>query len=276
MEQMKAALVGIDAVIDETYGWGDSYALDTFMTGFNFTAADVASGDYPFLSSMTLRHDALKVNHEESGSWGTAWFEDAIVRADMVLDDIASYLHPSLLPSHSSRFFRDIAVGETITLATAADCTDPHAVCPGETAPPSPPVQTNYCMFGFCLLAAPPPPQTPPPPSPPPPPHSPPPPSPQPPSPSPPPPSPQPPSPSTPSPSESVPLGAAQEAAADDSSADVATVGGVVGGIAAVVIFVLVGFLCYMCQREKQGKPVFQQVEAQVNKPSTEMAENKA
>ena len=61
MEQMKAALVGIDAVIDETYGWGDSYALDTFMTGFNFTAADVASGDYPFLSSMTLRHDALKV-----------------------------------------------------------------------------------------------------------------------------------------------------------------------------------------------------------------------
>ena len=158
MEQMKAALVGIDAVIDETYGWGDSYALNTFMAGFNFTAADVASGDYPFLSSMTLRHDALKVNHEESGSWGTAWFEDAIVRADMVLDDIASYLHPSLLPSHSSRFFRDIAVGETITLATAADCTDPHAVCPGETAPPSPPVQTNYCMFGFCLLAAPPPP----------------------------------------------------------------------------------------------------------------------
>ena len=76
--------------------------------------------------------------------------------------------------------------------------------------------------------------------------------------------------------SESVPLGAAQEAAADDSSADVATVGGVVGGIAAVVIFVLVGFLCYMYQREKQGKPVFQQVEAQVNKPSTEMAENKA
>ena len=76
MEQMKAALVGIDAVIDETYGWGDSYALDTFMTGFNFTAADVASGDYPFLSSMTLRHDALKVNHEESGSWGTAWFDD--------------------------------------------------------------------------------------------------------------------------------------------------------------------------------------------------------
>ena len=257
MEQMKAALVGIDAVIDETYGWGDSYALDTFMTGFNFTAADVASGDYPFLSSMTLRHDALKVNHEESGSWGTAWYEDAIVRADIVLDDIASYLHPSLLSSHTPRFFRDIAVGETITLATAADCTDPHAVCPGETAPPSPPVQTNYCMFGFCLLAAPPSPQTPPP-SPP----------------SPPPPSPQPPSPSTPSPSESVSPGAAQEA--DDSSADVATVGGVIGGIAAVVIFVLVGFLCYMYQREKQGKPVFQQVEAQVNKPSTEMAENKA
>ena len=110
MEQMKAALVGIDAVIDETYGWGDSYALDTFMTGFNFTAADVASGDYPFLSSMTLRHDALKVNHEESGSWGDAWYEDAIVRADMVLDDIASYLMLPPAPALNVPHYRDCAL----------------------------------------------------------------------------------------------------------------------------------------------------------------------
>ena len=36
MAQMKAALVGIDAVIDETYAYGDSYALADFMSAFNF------------------------------------------------------------------------------------------------------------------------------------------------------------------------------------------------------------------------------------------------
>ena len=47
---------------------------------------------------------------------------------------------------------------------------------------------------------------------------------------------------------------------------------GVVGGIAAVVIFVLVGFLCYMCQREKQGKPMFTNLDTTNIAPSqTEM-----
>merc|ERR1740130_1297775 len=72
------------------------------------------------------------------------------------------------------RFFRNIAAGETITLATAAQCDDPHATCPGETAPPKPPMELNYCSGALCLLAAPPsPPPSPSPPSPSPPPPSP-------------------------------------------------------------------------------------------------------
>ena len=229
MEQMKTALVGIDAVIDETYHFGNTYTLSEFKSKFNFSDADVASGDYPFLTSKTLRHDGLMVNHQESGSFGTAWYEDAIVRADIVLDDIASYLHPSLLPSYKSRFFRDIAVGEAVTLATAADCTDPHAVCPGETAPPSPPMVSNFCMFGFCLLIAPPsPPPPPPPPSPPP-----------------------PPPPAAPVPDKSSGLSPGEQA------------GIAVGVVLAVGFIAMIIFVCYLISKEKAGKPLFTNLDVQ-------------
>merc|ERR1719424_2260128 len=100
-------------------------------------------------------------------AFGTAWFEDAIPRADITVDDFASYLHPTLMPStYVPRFIRNIAAGETVTLSTAAQCNDPYATCPGETAPPKPPMELNYCSGALCLLAAPPSPPPPPPPSP--------------------------------------------------------------------------------------------------------------
>ena len=50
----------------------------------------------------------------------------------------------------------------------SSQCTDPFAVCPGETAPPSPPAEVNYCLENLCRITAPPsPPSPPPPPSPP-------------------------------------------------------------------------------------------------------------
>ena len=173
---LKAVLAGIDVVIDENFDSDNTYTYDMFVTKLNFSSAETAAV-YPFLNSKVLRTDRLKVQSNVQGwaTFGTAWFEDAIPRADIVVDDLVSYLHPTLAPSdYVPRFIRNIAAGETITLATAAGCDDPYATCPGETAPPQPPKELNYCTGGLCVLAAPPSPPPsplpPPPPSPPPPP----------------------------------------------------------------------------------------------------------
>merc|ERR1719162_2491189 len=38
-------------------------------------------------------------------------------------------------------------------LSTAAQCNDPYATCPGETAPPKPPTELNTCLFSSCVVA---------------------------------------------------------------------------------------------------------------------------
>merc|ERR1719162_1443010 len=38
-------------------------------------------------------------------------------------------------------------------LSTAAQCDDPYATCPGETAPPKPPTELNTCLFSSCVVA---------------------------------------------------------------------------------------------------------------------------
>ena len=55
--------------------------------------------DYPFLNKV-LRADRLmgQSNAQGYATFGTAWFEDAIPRADITLDDLAFYLHPTLMP----------------------------------------------------------------------------------------------------------------------------------------------------------------------------------
>ena len=151
--EMKAVLAGIDVVIDETYHVDNTYTHDMFVTKLNFSSAETAAV-YPFLNNKVLRWDRLMV--QSAVAFGGAWYEDAIVRADIVVDDLASYLHPTQAPSgYVPRFFRNIAAGETVTLATAAGCDDPYATCPGETAPPSPPMELNSCVFSSCVVAKP-------------------------------------------------------------------------------------------------------------------------
>ena len=230
---LKAALAGIDVVIDENFDSDNTYTHDMFMTKLNFSSAETAAV-YPFLNNNVLRTDRLKVqsNVQGSATFGTAWFEDAIPRADIVVDDLASYLHPTQAPSgYVPRFFRNIAAGETVTLATAAGCDDPYATCPGETAPPSPPVDRNYCTGGLCVLAAPPSP----------------------------PPSPLPP-PSPPPPSSPKVLTPESNISEDDDD-DTVMVAGLVGGLLGAAVLCLLVVVCYMYSREKQGKPIFQKMD---------------
>ena len=169
---LKAVLMGIDVVIDENGGLAD-YALSDFMTKNNFSSA-MSATDYPFMNKV-LRTDRIMApgTVESGGSFyqGSAEKEDGFVKVDAMLNDLASYLHPTLMPStHQPHFIRNIAASETVTLATAAGCDDSYATCPGETAPTKPPMELNYCSGALCLLAAPPSPPPPPPTQPPPPP----------------------------------------------------------------------------------------------------------
>ena len=155
---LKAALAGIDVVIDESGGLAD-YALSNFMTNFNFSSA-MSATDYPFMNKV-LRTDRIMAPGTVS-SWGSVYQgsaekEDGFVKVDAMLNDLASYIHPTLMPStYAPHFVRNIAAGETVTLASATTCDDPYATCPGETAPPKPPMELNYCSGALCSLAAPP------------------------------------------------------------------------------------------------------------------------
>ena len=87
---------------------------------------------------------------------GSAWSEEGLIKGDVALKDLVSYLHPTLVPSdYVPYFFRNIAAGETVTLASASTCDDPHATCPGEIAPPKPPTELNSCVFSTCVVAKP-------------------------------------------------------------------------------------------------------------------------
>merc|ERR1740130_2395786 len=152
---LKAALAGIDVVIDETGGLAD-YALSNFMTNFNFSSA-MSATDYPFMNKV-LRHDRLMAPGTVD-SWGTLYQgsadkEDGFVKVDAMLNDLASYIHPTLMPStHQPYFVRNIAAAQTVTLASPTTCDDPYATCPGETAPPKPPTELNSCLFSTCVVA---------------------------------------------------------------------------------------------------------------------------
>ena len=87
---------------------------------------------------------------------GSAEKEDGFVKVDTMMGDLASYFHPTLAPpDHAPYFIRNIAAGETVTLASASTCDDPHATCPGEIAPPKPPTELNSCVFSTCVVAKP-------------------------------------------------------------------------------------------------------------------------
>ena len=227
----------IDVVIDETYSaTPPSYTIDSFKAGFELT-----DDDYPFLATSrvykTDKRLAPLIN--SGGSYGTDWMESALPHADLALLDFAVTLVPQLkdetfthpaegsvdLADFKTRWLRNIATGEDAVVVDASECDDPSAVCPGDLAALSATLPVyNGCDNDFCFTAFPPSP-----------PYS---------KPSPPPP---------PPPTRPAPI--------DNSKVDDAVVGRVVGGLLGAVTLGLLVFVCYMYSREKQGNPVFQQMD---------------
>ena len=226
----------IDVVIDETYSaTPPSYTIESFKAGFELT-----DDDYPFLAtSRVYKTDKRLAPLNSGGSYGTDWMESALPHADLTLLDFAVTLVPQLkgetfthagesldLADFKTRWLRNIATGENAVVVDTSECDDPSAVCPGDLAALSatPPVY-NGCDNDFCFTAFPPSP-----------PYS---------KPSPPP----PPPPTWPAPID------------NSSKVDDAVVGRVVGGLLGAVTLGLLVFVCYMYSREKQGNPVFQQMD---------------
>ena len=235
----------IDVVIDETYSaTPPSYTIDSFKAGFELTDGDLTnasetSADYPFLaSSRVYKTDKRLTPLNSGGSYGTDWMESALPHADLALLDFAVTLVPQLkdetfthagesvdLADFKTRWLRNIATGEDAVVVDASECDDPSAVCPGDLAALSATLPVyNGCDNDFCFTAFPPSP-----------PYS---------KPSPPPP---------PPPTRPAPI--------DNSKVDDAVVGRVVGGLLGAVTLGLLVFVCYMYSREKQGNPVFQQMD---------------
>ena len=106
----------LDAVFDDAYPAGGdfvAYTFDTFKTRYQLSAADVSSGDYPFLtSSRVYRTDKRLAPATSWGAYGTDFFESAIPHADTFLNDVAKVLVPNNYPTYTTRFIRDIAAGE--------------------------------------------------------------------------------------------------------------------------------------------------------------------
>mmetsp|Transcript_45970 Transcript_45970/g.146766 ORF Transcript_45970/g.146766 Transcript_45970/m.146766 type:complete len:456 (-) Transcript_45970:148-1515(-) len=127
LADLKARLVGVDTVVDETYAWDPtSYTLQTFLSTFKFTAEDVASGDYPFLTyGSVLRFDRIAAKDPASGSVGLGWYESAVPNPAMVVEDMLRHLQPSVcgddVPCEPA-FFRNIALCQVPVWQTAAHC----------------------------------------------------------------------------------------------------------------------------------------------------------
>lgn len=136
--ELHAALMGVDVLVDETIVIDlirpDAYSYSDFLSYFQFTPADVASGDYPFLTTRSVYRPDKAVS---DGSWGyTAvdWLESAVSDAPAVIADFSAILHPS--NATSTRWHRNLGTNERCTVLTGAQCANPivASVCGGPTS----------------------------------------------------------------------------------------------------------------------------------------------
>ena len=138
---LRAALVGVDVLIDETLIYPQSpetYSYASFLTSFGFTPADVSSGLYPFLTNGAVWREDKTLNDGTYGFFGQDWFANGISQPQTALVDFRAVLFPSATSSAgaSTTWLRNLARADPFVVRESAQCADPAVttLCGGPSA----------------------------------------------------------------------------------------------------------------------------------------------
>ncbi|KAJ3060319.1 hypothetical protein HK102_009575 [Quaeritorhiza haematococci] len=107
-----AALKDVDILIDETFGASTQQKV---LEGYGLTDK---STEYKFVANKQIWRPDGQVNNLAA----TAWFESALVFANVVLNDLVYIAHPESLPNYQPTYIRNIFTASPKVL-TDKDCT---------------------------------------------------------------------------------------------------------------------------------------------------------
>jgi hypothetical protein len=131
---LHAALRGVAVLIDETLIYPaspETYTYASFLAAFNFTAADAASGVYPFLTNGAVYREDRIINDGIYGFFGTDWFANAVAQPQAALADFyAALFPPASAPASSASaapttWLRNLARDAPFVVRESAQCADP-------------------------------------------------------------------------------------------------------------------------------------------------------
>ena len=166
MEAMREFLKGADYVIDTSSSYGlcpeggaFCYNITHFLGYFGLDGASTA--DYPFLANGVIRLDKRQSDNTDfggPGAIGDDWFESQLSQPSLTIHDVAAIIHPDAFPGYTTRWMRNLVKGEVAEVVSKGECTDPYAVCSGETAPAKSVYAAaaeiaNECIGDMCALS---------------------------------------------------------------------------------------------------------------------------
>ena len=129
----RAALAGVSVLLDETVvypGSPETYTLRTFLDNWGFTAADAASGQYPFLKNGRIYREDKTINDGEWGAFGTDWYANGVSQPQVALSDFLAVLYPGTpaAAAGGTTWLRNLAAAEPFVVRTSAQCAGAEAV----------------------------------------------------------------------------------------------------------------------------------------------------
>jgi len=111
-------LASVDVLVDETYAFAPrSYTFDSFKTTYGLNGTEA----YNFLTSKRV----ARVDGSISEGDDLDWYESRIVRPDWAVEGLARFIDPS----HTRKYFRNIAENETPIVVAKDSCDLKLPVC---------------------------------------------------------------------------------------------------------------------------------------------------
>ena len=123
----KAALQGVQVLVDESYFSPLPTNYSLVLANLGFTAADLSSPLYPFLTAQAVWRDDARDSYTGTGD---DWFESADAEPDAVLADflrlVANFTVTPPYTPWPQLYFRNIALGQGY-VEVPLNCSDPSA-----------------------------------------------------------------------------------------------------------------------------------------------------